>query len=1188
MSEIRPVTRRSRRTKLKFFGVLAGVLLLAYFIVTSGPFLKAVVLPIASGKLNADLSVDSISLSPFSSLELRKLVLRPKGAEPLISVGLARVRYGLFAIIAGDIRLDEVTVESPELDLVTHPDGTSNLSRWLASLPKSPDKPEGVTTPTPRVHVTNVKLQGGRVRITSSATNTANQGLELSGITLGLDRLENGGSGKLTLSAQGADSRGAAGQLQFKSAGSLDLSLDAGLMPTVLTGTISASIDSAAGAFRDLADASLALELDVKAPDIRKVQLAVRKGTTELARLSLSGPYDAARHEARIAYELTGVDRRLLGLVGALAGMDFGSSSLGASGRFDITQGGAVLTASSRVTAREIAVRLPAPAGSGIKDRVTPTLEADIDVQTTLNLKESTALLDRANVSLRQAGVRVVEGTLDRPMNLSWGGNRQGFREATYTLSLAGLELDPWKPFFGGNAVSGTVEANLNFTAKDDGRQLSMQGTVGMKEARVAGSAQGLDHLNLKGRLSGNIERFRVVDIDTFVVEIRRNTAPLLRLSASGRSDPDTQHAVAQVSTEIELPLVLGLAPVAGVSLQAGTFRANAQYRLQPDSTLLTAEFGVMGVNGKVGNSPLADYQARWDGTIELGKDIIRIKRSAVNLQAGFKPGGSIELEGEIEARLPWLHPEGFALQRGKFQARLSKINEAGLNPWMTPALAPNKLLSVDIDGTASVQFDLERLSKVQSVVKISNFRVSDAQFPDGRKPMQLGLNVDASATGSAFDLQRILLQFGPTTNAVNELLITGKLDLAGTTPATRSASFTVSSDGLDFTPLATAFGVGGSSDSKAKAKPAAEPVSAGPQVEPAPVTLPFSRLDTDVKIARIFLRDLVVSNFNTKIGINQDKVTADPFSLAINGAPVTARAAVNLGVPGFGYDLTFNASKIPVTPVASSVLGGEWVDLHGDVSAGLKLTGAGVTGPNLRKHLAGTVSFDAKGLDYQITALQSPLLRTLTSVLSTVLRLPNISQSPIDSIALQSVVTNGVVQVAAAKVASPAFQAETHGTVTLADVVLQSTLNLPVSVSVPKAGQYDRLPDFLTIKGTLAKPEASYDPLAIPGILTRLPAGLGAAVGSGLNKLGDSVNKATGGAASVVGAFLGNATGGTSPNTNNAAGGAAKPAAGLGGLLNSLGTALAAPKPTNATAAKPTNAPAAPGLFDLLPKSKK
>ena len=1184
MSEIRPVTRRSRRTKLKFFGVLAGVLLVTYFVVTSGPFLKAVVLPIASGKLNADLTVGDISLSPFSSLEIRQLVLRPKGAEPLVSIGMARVRYGLFAILAGDIRLDEVTVESPELDLVNHPDGTSNLSRWLASLPKSPEKPEGVTSPTPHVHVANVKLQGGRVRISGAGGASTNQVLEVSGITLGLDRLENGGAGKLTLSAQGSDSRGPAGQLQFKTSGALDLALDAELMPTVLSGTISSAVNSATGSFRDLADASLALDLDVKAPDIRQVRLAVRKGTTDLAQLSLSGPYDAARHEARIGYELKGVDRRMLGLVGALAGMDFGGSALAASGRVDLTQGGVVLTVSSRVTAREVAVRIPAAAGTGAKDRTTPTLEGDLDFQTTLNLKESTALVDRANISMRQAGVRVLEGTLDRPMNLSWGGNRQGFREATYSLTVAGLELEPWKAFFGGNAVLGTVEAGLNFTAKDDGRQLSMQGTIGMKDAQVTGTSAGLDHLTVKGRLSGNVERFRVVDVDTLVIEIRRNTAPLLRLSASGRTDPDTQHTAAQLSTEIELPLILALAPIPGASIKTGTVKASAQYRVQPESTLLTAELGVMGVNGSLGSSPLVDYQARWDGTVELGQDVIRVKRSALNLQAGFKPGGPVEIEGEIEARLPWQHPEGFALHRGKFQARLSKINEAGLNPWMTPALAPNKLVSVDIDGTASVQFDLEKLSKVQSAVKVSNFRVSDTQFPEGRKPIQLGLNVDASGTGTQVDVQRILLQFGPTTNAVNELLVAGKLDLTGPTPATHTGAFTVSSDGLDFTPLASAFGVGGSAEPKTKATPATEPPAAGPQVEPAPMVLPFSRFDTDVKIARVFLRDLVVSNFIAKIGIQQGKVTADPFALSINGAPVTARAAVDLGVPGFNYDLSFSATKLPVTPVASSVLSGDWVALHGEVSAGLKVAGAGVTGPNLRKHLAAEVSLDAKGLDYQITALKTPLLRTLTSVLSTVLRLPNIAQSPIDSISMQTTVTNGLVQIASAKVASPAFLAETHGTVTLADVLPNSTLNLPVSVSVPKAGQYDRLPDFLTIKGTLAKPEPSYDPLAIPGILTRLPAGLGSAVGSGLNRLGDSVNKATGGAASAVGAFLGTANSNAGANTN----GAAKSGGGLGGLINSLGNAIGGQKPTNAASSTATNAPSPSGLLDLFPKSKK
>lgn len=1162
MSEIRPLTRRSRKSKLKFLGIVGCALIVAYFVLTSGVFLKAVVLPIAAGKLNADLSVSDISLSPFSKVELRQLVLKPRGAEPLVSIGHARIRYGLFAILSGEIRLDEVLVEGPEFDLVTHPDGTSNLSRWLAGLPKAPDKPEGVVTPVPRLRISNVQVTGGRVRVTRNAVKGDADAMEISGLQVALSRLENGAGGKLVVSAEGSESRGATNQLRFKASGSLDLALDASLMPAAAMGSIAASVSTATGSFAELADAALSLDVDVKSPEIRQVRLSVRRKNDELARLMLSGPYDASRQEARIGYELASVDRKVLGLVGAIAGIDFGASNFGATGRVDVSPGASKLTISTKVAARSVSLRMPAVKGSGLPDRVTPTIEADIDFQSTVNLADSTALVDRANISVRQNGIRVIEGAMDRPMNLSWGGGRQGFREATYTVSVGGLELDPWKSFQGPNSISGTVEANLSLTAKNDGQQLALQGTLGMNRAKISGNAPGLDRLSVQGKLSGSLDRFRVADIDSLVFDVRRDGDPLVRLSASGRFDSETAHIAAQLNTELELPLLLAIAPIQGMQLKSGSLKATAQYRVQPDSKLLTAEIGVLGVTGNLNSVSLTDYQARWDGTIELGTDVIRIKRSAVSLQSGFKPGGSVEMDGEIQARLPWAHAGEFSLQRGKFSARLSNLNEAGLGPWMAASIAPNRLLSILVEGAATAQFDVATESRIQSSVKVSNLRVSDPQSPDGRKPIQLGLAAEASAKGTTFDIQRVLLQLGPTSNAINELLIAGRLDLGGTNAAARSGTISVTSEGLDLTPLASVFGAATGTNAPvaaAKPKPATNSDTA-PEVEPAPVTLPFGKFDADVKIGRIFLRDLAVTNLNAHVAIKDGRVTADPFALSVNGAPISAKAALNLGVPGFTYDVAFDATKIPVKPVASSVLSGELVNLHGEVSAGMKLSGAGITGAGLRKNLAGTVSFDAKGLDYQITALQTPLLRTLTTVLATVLQMPNIGKSPLDAISLKSAATNGVVNVESAKVSSPAFLAEARGQVALADRLPQSTLNLPISVSIPKNGQYERLPDFLTMKGTLAKPDPSYDARAIPAILTRLPGGVGSAVSSGLNKLSDTVNKATSG-------FLSPGT--TAPANTNAPAGA-KPANAIGGLLNSLGNALNGA----ATGAKPAAAP--------------
>ena len=67
-----PVKRRSWKRRLA--RISAGLLLLLivlYFVATSAAFLKAVILPRVGQALNAEVTVDDASISPFSQVVLR-------------------------------------------------------------------------------------------------------------------------------------------------------------------------------------------------------------------------------------------------------------------------------------------------------------------------------------------------------------------------------------------------------------------------------------------------------------------------------------------------------------------------------------------------------------------------------------------------------------------------------------------------------------------------------------------------------------------------------------------------------------------------------------------------------------------------------------------------------------------------------------------------------------------------------------------------------------------------------------------------------------------------------------------------------------------------------------------------------------------------------------------------------------
>jgi uncharacterized protein involved in outer membrane biogenesis len=115
-----------RRLGLGIGGLLA-LLVVLYFVVTSGAFFKGVILPKVGAALNAQVTVSDASISPFSQVTLRDLKVLTTGAEPLVTAQEVRARYSLWDIIGGNLKISEVTLESPTVTLITHADGTSNL-----------------------------------------------------------------------------------------------------------------------------------------------------------------------------------------------------------------------------------------------------------------------------------------------------------------------------------------------------------------------------------------------------------------------------------------------------------------------------------------------------------------------------------------------------------------------------------------------------------------------------------------------------------------------------------------------------------------------------------------------------------------------------------------------------------------------------------------------------------------------------------------------------------------------------------------------------------------------------------------------------------------------------------------------------------------------------------------------------
>jgi hypothetical protein len=176
-------------------------------------------------------------------------------------------------------------------------------------------------------------------------------------------------------------------------------------------------------------------------------------------------------------------------------------------------------------------------------------------------------------------------------------------------------------------------------------------------------------------------------------------------------------------------------------------------------------------------------------------------------------------------------------------------------------------------------------------------------------------------------------------------------------------------------------------------------------------------------------------------------------------------------------------------------------------------------------------------------------------------LRIPELNQSPINSLGTAVKIGDGKINLNQFNLESGAFTADTAGEIPMAAVLTNSPLNnLPVNFSLrrsiaasahlipdgtPTNANYVKLPTFITLRGTVGDPKSHTDMLVIGGLLAKSVQGIPGLGGGKTGRLIDDV---------------GGLLNGKSSNTNNAAS-------------------------TNKAGANPlTN----PGLLDIFKKPKK
>src|SRR5579859_3786271 len=399
--------------------VLLVLLVILYFVGTSSAFFKGFILPRVSKALGANVTVADASIHPFSGVVLRQVSVQTTGTEPLLKADEVRVAYHLWDIIGGNYNVDEVAVVSPTVEIIQNPDGTSNLDPLIK--PKKPAEPTQPAQPSkssaaPKIDIKKITVSNAAFTMIKNYKGGNRDVTAVSNANVTLSNLKNGQTGKLDPAAnikldQNPPAPGTNASLQAKLAGNFTLGLSPDLKPTVVNGNTRVDVQNAGGALADLTSLAAVLDCDVTPTEIKQVAMRFQQSGNNLGELLVSGPFDAEKTEGRLEIQVRSIDRRLLSLVGAKSGIDFGTTTINSTNQVELAKAGSLINLAGQLNVANMKLTR--------QNQTTPTLDIGLSYQVSVNQADKTASLQTFNLNGSENQQPFLRGELTSPMSFA-------------------------------------------------------------------------------------------------------------------------------------------------------------------------------------------------------------------------------------------------------------------------------------------------------------------------------------------------------------------------------------------------------------------------------------------------------------------------------------------------------------------------------------------------------------------------------------------------------------------------------------------------------------------------------------------------------------------------------------------------------------------------------------------------
>ena len=244
-----------------------------------------------------------------------------------------------------------------------------------------------------------------------------------------------------------------------------------------------------------------------------------------------------------------------------------------------------------------------------------------------------------------------------------------------------------------------------------------------------------------------------------------------------------------QVALQASLAALGQAIPRSGMSFSSGTAELKGRVTQKQNTQTITGKLVLANLTGQAGQSQFRNFGSTMDLDLSKTPEQIQINKITGQLtQARQCRRRILRFPANTTPRA----------ESAQLTATLSGFNQNGLRPFLEPLLADKKLVSIAVNGNASVQYDPKGSSAIKASMQVANLVVSDPQRQLPATPLEAGLEMDTAVKKQSADIRQFQITLTPTKRAQNQVQLQGQVDFSQANAVRGNLKLTA--DSLDVT----------------------------------------------------------------------------------------------------------------------------------------------------------------------------------------------------------------------------------------------------------------------------------------------------------------------------------------------------------------------------------------------------